>query len=221
MRLRKQRDVLRSDAEGRLTALMARHFPLGQNYRVYGQAPRDLHHWLAECLGLERAGRSPHRLWGPEAQALSAMGRETAWLLDGVPLAFFTGSVIHETARAVAIRNRHLVPTSNETDEARTLLTQLRIGHLIHRAPDQLSDGETKVLWLALQWAKRPKRLFIDGLAAGLSDATLAQIVDFMLTSAYCPALIIGQREAEQLPMAFTSRWTWKHCNAEALFEQL
>jgi len=199
----------------RLDELFSTH----QHCRMIGSAPVDLHHWLVECLGLDRAGRSPHRLWGAEAEALARMGRDTGWLIDGVPLAFFTGSVLEETARAVAIRNYRLRPTAFDRNEAQSLLTALGLEGLASRAPDQLSDGETKLLWLALQWAKRPRRLFIDSLTVGLSAGTVQRVAGFLAASDHRPALVVGLRSGEVFLRELEGLGQWIDMDAEALFD--
>lgn len=178
-----------------VTAWLETLFPPGASYWV-----PDLHGLLKTRLGLNPAAHSAQGLWGASAETETLLGRRLGWVMDGESLVFFTPSVLEEVARALAVADGGVVPTPQHTCQAQAMMEALGIDHLAERAPDRLSDGETKLLWTAVQAAKTPRWLAFDSLTASLSEATAARLVAFLSKLAPRPVFLVGECPPQGVP---------------------
>ena len=211
MRLGRHRTSWEATPPGMLLQKLAEQFPAGSHYWVEGLAES-----LRSRLLPADTSRSPQGLWGAQAEAEVRLGRMLGWVPDGEALVFFAPTVAEEVARSLAVAGGSLAPSEAQVRRSTSILEGLGIAPLAERAPDRLSDGETKLLWTAIQVAKAPRWLALDSLTASLSGATAARLAGFLASLDPCPILLIDAASAPEPPAAL-GRWQTVPLDGEGL----
>ncbi|MCK5147333.1 hypothetical protein KAR48_11290 [bacterium] len=192
MRLKKKNSGITHETPPPITVWAEKYFPPGYSYWIPDDGVHDLHNELVTRLDIKNNRRSGNLLWGAQAETLSKAGTQIAWVPDDLVPVFFTWTVHEELARACAVVDGSLSPSEIHDNLAYNLMQQLTIGHLSAQAPDRLSDGESKLLVLALQWAKKARWLFFDSLTRSFSDSTIEMILSLFSSAQEKPVLIFG-----------------------------
>ena len=85
-----------------------------------------------------------------------------------------------EIAEAFAAKQKLVQSNSLHLESGHKLLAQFDLLYLAQRNPYTLSEGETKLIWFLMQWAKQPLYLVIGYLPLSLSKKRTKDVVDFL-----------------------------------------
>ncbi len=161
-----------------------------------------------------------HSLWSEPARRLERIGGLAGWVPDHFPLFFFNERVLEETAAALSARRGQVRTETADRDRAAALLAELDIMHLGERSPYTLSQGETKLVWFLVQYAKAPRWLLLDHLPSGLSPAWQEKLIGFIrnrIMAADTPPVswVLGALPGEEWyePLLAAGNWrriTWE-----------
>ncbi len=143
--------------------------------------PGDLDYFLKTGLFDPYQRLSAHQLWGKGARQTVSLGGKTGWVPNHLPVVFFSSTVLEEAALSLAGNSGLLRPENRHIQEAFKLIRQAGLENLSERSPWTLSTGESKLLWVVIQWCKSPQWLFIDDLPANFSEETLNKVIAMML----------------------------------------
>lgn len=122
-------------------------------------------------------------------------------LVFQAPLLFPHLSVLSNVVFGVA----HNLPRADREEQARSILEQVRAGHLAHRRPRSLSGGEAQRVALARSLAGSPRLVLLDEAFSALHQSMREELLSFVRDygrSAELPLIYVTHNAAEARAVA-------------------
>jgi len=192
------------------------HYPSGLFF-IKENVPGEIERFLTENLVLSVAQTSRHRLWGNEAQQISDTGKWLGWIPSHQPFLFFADTVSQEIANSFAAPKQKAEGSDKDRQKAVMLLEKMKLTHLAKRNPYTLSQGESKIIWFLVQWAKAPEYLVISDFNAGLSESMQNRLIEFITKKAnHTEVKTVVLAGIANTPNDWIKMWThqgWRHVN--------
>lgn len=157
------------------------NFPATAHYLLCQTEAEQLNSHLMQRLVLPFQKGRKHSLWSAAARQLPDLGRRIGWVPNKLPGTFLSETVVMEIADACAAQDNCLKAHSQHVCIAEDLLQRLKLSELALRNPFSLSEGETKLIWLLTQYAKRPDYLIIGYLPTSLSAPNIRRVLHFFI----------------------------------------
>ncbi|MDZ7264396.1 MAG: hypothetical protein ONB16_07415 [candidate division KSB1 bacterium] len=175
---------------------ISHNFPATHHYLICQADAEQINlHLMQKLVQPFHKGRK-HSLWSATARQLPDLGRQIGWVPNKLPGTFLSETVVMEIADAYAAPRNSLKALPEHIRRAEDLLQRLQLSELAQRNPFSLSEGETKLVWLLTQWAKKPDYLIIGYLPTSLSPPNISRVLDFLMddhsSSGRQPVLIFG-----------------------------
>jgi iron complex transport system ATP-binding protein len=146
------------------------------------------------------------------------IGLTSAALADRLPRSERVSDVVVSASYAVLGRWREQYDELDH-QRAKSLLTELGIGHLSERTFGTLSEGERKRVQIARALMTDPELMLLDEPAAGLDLTGREQLVrslSSIATAEDAPAMVLVTHHVEEIPPGFTHALLLKQGRAVA-----
>ena len=210
---------------------LIKHFPANANYLIVQKTQDEINSFFTEILFNRTQFSHKKDIWGKTSEMLPQWGKQLGWVPDHFALLFLSETVELEIAESLSLKYGKLVANQKDITIARSLLNKLGIPELSSRNPFFLSEGETKLVWLLIQWAKLPQYLIVGNLPTSLSNTRFNIVMDFLINSnEYAqeigfdesPVIILGcQNKGENWCQKIISSSDWQLLNSWPIFHQI